>query len=182
MNMKKTLYTNETLFHAIVEKLKEQDLFLDILDYHLADHHTIPIKTYEWDCTGDLKFGGSEGIYLDMYAVGNVGDGIEKVRLGVFKTLREDRAAFGYMAKLMADFIWETRDFVNGNIDNFTWTGFNVDFYRDNKRTMGYTTSSRNSANNLIKRNCKYQWDYAVITNNENGKETKINKEDVVLD
>lgn len=117
--MKKKFYTNETLFNTIVSILKDKGLYPDILDYHLADHHPVEIKNYEWDTICTLQFGGCEGIYLDVYAVGNIGRGKEKVRLGVFKTLDTAREAFYTMAKLEADFIWETRDFVDSHIEEF---------------------------------------------------------------
>ena len=177
---KKTLYTNETLFKTIVNILKEKGLLPDILDYHLAESiHTEPIKTYEWDCTAELKFGGSEGIYLDVYIEGNIGIGKPSVRLGVFKTLYESREAFYTMAKLQADFIWETRDFVNAHIDDFEWTGFNVSFFKGEKRTMGYSTGTMDRVKKLMTRNLKYDWDYVIITNNENCKDTRITRDDV---
>lgn len=178
----KKLYTNKTLFYTIVEILKEKGMFLDILDYHLPASKEAEIKDYEWDCTADLKFGGSEGIYLDIYAEGNMGIGEPKVRLGTFKTLREDREAFHQMAKLQADFLWEARDFVNHNIDDFTWCGYDVEFYHGDKRTMGYTTKSMESVNNLIKRNRKFTWDYVVVTNNATCKEKHIRREEIDFD
>lgn len=177
--MKKTLYTNQSLFNKIIELLKEKGLLLDILDYHLAEHKEMEIRSCEWDCTGDLRFGGSEGIYLDIYAEGNLGIGEPKVRLGVFKTLREDREAFRQMARLQADFIWETIDFVNNNLDDFTWTGYDVDFYHNGIKTTGYTTPTMDSANNLMKRNLKYEWEEVIITNNETCKEIKFSKSEI---
>lgn len=176
---KKTRYTNETLFKTIVNILKEKGLLPDILDYHLAEHYnTYDIKTYEWDTTADLRFGGSEGIYLDVYAEGNVGCGKPRVRLGTFKTLVESRNAFYTMAKLQADFIWETRDFVNSHIEDFEWTGFNVSFFKEKTRTMGYSTGNMERVKNLMKRNLRYDWDYVIITNNETCKDTQISRDD----
>ncbi|MEE0930537.1 MAG: hypothetical protein UIM53_06010 [Acutalibacteraceae bacterium] len=118
---KKTFYTNETLFNAIIGILKDKNLLPTSLDYWLPERYkVIEFRNYEWDCTADLQFGGSEGIYLDIYAVGYINsDEKQKVRLGVFKTLGESREHFYEMAKLQADFIWEVRDFVNEHIEEF---------------------------------------------------------------
>lgn len=180
--MAKQLYTNESLFNTIVNLLREKGLLPDILDYDLSDRNIADIKTCEWDCTADLRFGGNEGIYLDVYAEGNISKGHDKVRLGVFKTLCEDREAFYTMAKLQADFIFETRDFVNENLDDFNWTGYDIEFYREEKKTMHVWTASREVAYRSLKRRYKYDFDYAYIIDNETGMKTKINKEEIELD
>jgi len=67
-------------------------------------------------------FGGNEGIYLTMYLKGKYskeGLNYDRVQLGTFKTLRDDRNALKYMSGMMSDFIWNGRKFVNENIDDF---------------------------------------------------------------
>ena len=178
----KKLYTNETLFNTIVNILREKGLLPDILDYDLSDRHITDIKTCEWDCTADLRFGGNEGIYLDVYAEGNIGDGHEKVRLGVFKTLGESKDYFYQMAKLQADFIWETREFVNDNLHDFDWTGYDIEFYKEGTKTMHVWTASKESAYRSLKRRYKYDFDYAYLIDNETCCKVKINKSEIVLD
>ena len=180
--MKKEIYTNEKLFTTIINILKEKELLPDILDYYLADHHSTHILTCEWDTVCNLNFGGNEGIYLDVYAEGNIGNNVEKIRLGTFKTLYENREAFYIMAKLEADFIIETRDFVNNHLDDFTWTGYDVKTFKDNKQTGHWSVYNKDRAYNLLKRHYKYGYDYAIIIDNETGKETKVNREEIVLD
>lgn len=179
---KKTLYTNEKLFNNITGMIKEQGLLPDILDYYRPDRRLQEIRTYEWEVLGDLTFGGNEGIYLDIYIEGNLGTDINKIWLGTFKTLREDIAALKEMAILQAYFIWYCRKFVNDNIDDFEWTGYRLQFFKGEKKTMDYSTPHRSSANNLIKRNYKYDWDHIILINNSTRKEKKINREDIVLD
>lgn len=180
--MKKVLYTNKTLFTTITNTLKEKGLLPDILDYSQAKFEELPIKNYEFDILGDLNFGGNEGIYLEMYIEGYLGNNHTKISLGTFKTLNEDIESLKTMAVLQANFMWYCREFVGDNLDDFTWEGRDVDFYKGDERTMGYTTRNNDSANRLIKRYYRYEWDYVIITNNENGKTTLIKKAEVVLE
>lgn len=180
--MKKKLYTNETLFNTIVNILKEKGLLPDILDYDLSDRNITDIKTCEWDCTADLRFGGNEGIYLDVYAEGSLGSGNTKTRLGVFKTLGESKEDFYKMAKLQADFIWEVRDFVNQNLHDFDWTGYDVEFYKGGEQTMCVWTAHKESVDRILKRRYKYDFDYVVVIDNETDYRTKICKKDIVLE
>lgn len=179
---RKRPYTNKELFNIIVNKIKEEGSLPDILDYYKPDSREQLIKTYEWEVSADLHFGGNEGIYLDLYIEGNLGDDLNEIWLGTFKTLRDDLAALKEMAILQAHFIWYCRKFVNDNIDDFEWTGYRVQFFKGEKKTMDYSTQHINSANNLIKRNYKYDWDYVILINNATQKEKKIKREDVVLD
>ena len=183
MKTRKKPYMNEELFEVIVDILKKKNLLPDILDYHLAERHdSKEIRSYEWDTIGIINFGGSEGIYLDVYAQGEIGNNESKVRLGTFKTLNRSREDFYIMAKLQTDFVYETNDFVNEYIDNFTWTGYNVRFYKEDKRTMGYTTWRKEDIDNIIKRHMKYDFDRVVITDNATCKEKTIEKEKIALD
>lgn len=107
-------WTTKRLFEQIVETLKESDSLPDILDYHLGSYDEREITTYEVDCVGRLNRGGSEGIYVDVYL-----EGEETIRLGTFKTLRDDREAWAIMGRLMADFQWECERFINEHINEF---------------------------------------------------------------
>ena len=183
MKTRKKPYMNEELFEVIVDILKKKNLLPDILDYHLAERHdSKEIRSYEWDTIGIINFGGSEGIYLDVYAQGEIGNNESKVRLGTFKTLNRSREDFYIMAKLQTDFVYETRDFVNDHIDDFEWTGYNVRFYKGDKRTIGYTTGSKEGINRLLKRHIESDFDYVVITDNATCKERTIEKEKIALD
>ena len=119
MNLRKKPYKASELFEEICKRIT----LPDILDYHLGSHSDIEITSYEFDFGNHLEFGGNEGIYLNMYA--EFSDG-KRHNLGTFKTLREDRAALEQMAKLLSDFIFEGKWFVNQNLDDFTWEGYNV--------------------------------------------------------
>lgn len=52
--------TTEELFNRIQDMLREEDKRPVILDYGLATHRSVPIKTYEFDLINKLSHGGSE--------------------------------------------------------------------------------------------------------------------------
>lgn len=118
--------TTEELFNRINGILKEKDKLPDILDYGLATHSPVPITNYEHGLRNKLDYGGSEGIYLDLW-IESIADGKRCANsLGTFKTLSADDEAMHIMAALLADFIIEEYMYVNANLDDFTWEGADV--------------------------------------------------------
>lgn len=115
--MRKKPYKANELFEEICKRIE----LPDILDYHLS-HEEREITTYDWDWGNNLDYGGNEGIYLDIYAQRRG----ERHLIGTFKTLNEDKESMYTMARLLVDFVSEGRKFVNNNLDDFTWEGFNV--------------------------------------------------------
>ena len=74
-----------------------------------------------------MAYGGSEGIYLDIYLDGSIDEKQEKysrIRIAVIKTLSESREAMRIMAKLGADWVVDVTAIVNENMEDFTWDGF----------------------------------------------------------
>ena len=108
--------TTEELFDQIQDRIKEKGRLPDILDYGLATHSPVPIKTYEFDLVNKLAHGGSEGIYLDLWIEYYVNNKREKKKLGTFKTLHKDDDAMHVMAGLLADFIIEGSAYVNEHL------------------------------------------------------------------
>lgn len=104
--MKKPM-TTEDLFNKICSILKAQDKLPDILDYGLATHHPVPIRTYEFDLKSNLAYGGNEGIYLDLWIEYFADDEKRTSSIGTFKTLDENKEAMHTMAGLLADFVIE---------------------------------------------------------------------------
>lgn len=117
--MRKKPYKASELFDEVCKRIA----LPDILEYHSGNHEAEEIKGYDFDFGNHLEFGGNEGIYLTMYA--EFSDG-RRVQLGTFKTLMETRSALETMASLLASFIFEGKWFVNQNLDDFTWEGYNV--------------------------------------------------------
>ena len=118
--------TTAELFDKICSILVEKGKMPDILDYGLAADSPVSITNYEYDLKSNLAFGGSEGIYLDLWMVHYVGGERRIDDIGTFKTLREDHEAMHRMAALLADFILEETDYVNANLDDFNWEGADV--------------------------------------------------------
>lgn len=117
--MRKKPYKASELFDEICKRIT----LPEILDYQHGSYKDIDIDSYEFDFGNHLEFGGSEGIYLTLYAEYSSD---RRVQLGTFKTLHETREGLETMAKLLADFIFEGKWFVNENLDDFTWSGYNV--------------------------------------------------------
>ena len=170
--MKKPM-TTEELFNKIQDILKEKDMLPDILDYGLATSNPVPIRTYEFDLKSNLAYGGSEGIYLDLWIEYFVNNERHTKGIGTFKTLDESNQAMHIMADLLADFIIEEYAYVNANLDDFTWEGVDVHILdEDGKRhSCGYTCSSMEAAlekkDELLKK-----YPQVVVRDNATRKET----------
>lgn len=140
--------TTEELFNRICGILKEKELMPDILDYVLATSDSVPMITYEFRIRNNLDYGGSEGIYIDLWI--EYYQDKEKVinGLGTIKTLRQDREGMQIMGKLLADFIAEENAYVNTNLDGFTWKGADVHAVDGDGKTLswGYSCPSMESA------------------------------------
>lgn len=140
--------TTEELFDRVHGILKEKNLIPEILDYSLATHRPVPVKTYEFDLKSNLNYGGNEGIYLDLWIDCNVEGEIKKFGLGTYKTLLTNEEAMHIMAKLLADWIITEYDYVNSHLDDFTWFGADVfPIGEDGERCgFGYSCGSMESA------------------------------------
>ena len=165
--------TTAELFKKIQSILKEKGKLPDILDYGLADSSPVPIRTYEFELKSNLAYGGSEGIYLDLYIEFYEEDERCIRGLGTFKTLREDAGGMHIMAALLADFIIEENTYVNKNLDDFTWQGADVHAFdtSGNRLSWGYTCKSMESA---LKKKDELLKDYpqVVVRDNATRKET----------
>lgn len=130
--------TTADLFDKICEILKKKEVYPDILDYALPERNSVPIKTHEFCIKNNLDYGGSEGIYLDLWIEMYIYDEPQKFPLGTFKTLREDHDAMQIMGQLLANFIVEENAFVNANLDDFTWKGANIRIFDDGGKELNY--------------------------------------------
>ena len=131
MKTRKKPYTAAELFRIINSRLEERGSLPDILDYGIpsgADDRQI--LTYFWDAVFKVRFGGSEGVYLDVFLDGELDESGQCAccLIGSYKTLNRDEEAFRRMALLGADFSLETHRWLSERLDDFTWTGYTVDF------------------------------------------------------
>ena len=146
--MRKKPYSTKEFFNLIVEKLKKNGEYPDILDYANADSDAHEMRTYEFSFRSALNEGGSEGIYLDVFIKER--DGI--CRLGVFKTLLESKEAMEKMGRLLADFTYEASLFVNLCLEDFTWEGFNVLPYKSDMLREAFSTDCATKERALAKK------------------------------
>lgn len=114
-------YTNTELFNIIMENLNNKGLTPNILDYSIPYSKVVELLSYQFDIYPLVTFGSCEGIYLTVYGKGYFGNEITEIRFGTIKTLNTDKEALYLMSKLQADIIWEARNFINDNIDDFEW-------------------------------------------------------------
>lgn len=164
--------TTEELFNRIQAILKEKGRLPDILDYGLAASDSVPIRTYEFSLKNNLDYGGSEGIYLDLW-IEYFSNGERRVNdLGTFKTLATGNEAMHIMAGLLADFIIEEHTYVNGNLDDFTWEGADVHPFDENgnKIGWGYTCGSMERAL-VMKEELLKKYPQVVVRDNATRKE-----------
>lgn len=168
--------TNQFLFDTVAGTLKEQGKLPDILDYHLHEHNIKELSDYQFGCTYKLDFGGSEGIYLDCYIEGICGedDEYDRVSLGTFKTLQTSEEAMAEMGKLAGCFTYALSKYVNAKLDDFSWKGYEVKFYKeDGTYAFGYSCANRERA---IKRAEENREKYAkvILRDNKTREETVI--------
>ena len=175
--MRKHLYRTDEFFRIIDKYLEENHLKPTELDYSAPTSHPTAMRTYEWDVVGTVNFGGCEGIYLDIYAHGDVTGGQwEDVTLGTYKTLDTSKEAFKRMGDLNAEFVFAARDYVNKHMDDFEWTGYHVEFFQGGHKILGITCQTEEYAVERAKRGGKqYECDTVKITDNRTSKVQMLN-------
>ena len=175
--MKRPMTTKE-LFEKIEGILREKGLLPDILDYSLPEREERPISTYEFNIRNNLDYGRSEGIYLDI-GIEYYKDGEQVyLELGTIKTLCTDQTAMWAMAKLLADFIMEMHEYINGHFDDFTWEGFDVYAYdvSGNRLEWGYTCCNQKGMEK-IKKELLEKYPRVTVRNNATRKITVYDNE-----
>ena len=133
--MKRT-WTTKELFDVINNDLKEKNLLPNILDYSLGPFEDFAILSNEFSLLPKIDF-GCEGIYLDLFLVGDIGygDGRKRYDLGTYKTLYSDKNAYRDMAILQTDFVFAYMEIMHNYSDDFIHQGYKVDFMADDGST-----------------------------------------------
>lgn len=174
--MLKEPMTTKELFYKIKDILKDKGKLPAILDYGVAAYQPVPVITYEFDIKSDLAYGGSEGIYLELWIEHFAEGGRRADRVGTFKTLDESNGAMHRMAGLLADFIIECHAYVNANSDDFTWRGADVHPLdeKGNRLKCGYSCCSMEAA---LKKKDKLLKEYSGVVVRDNAtREEKVYK------
>lgn len=183
---KKTLYTASGLFKTIMKKLKEEKRVPDFLEYAIPTRNKYEFRNYAFDILGTVNFGSNEGIYIDVFFRGDIGDSnISSGSMGTIKTLNRDEDSFYRMAELMAAFQLAANTFVNEHLDDFTWTGFDIYYLKagENQPKCGFTCSGLKTKNEAIKRACELfptdpRYVEAIIINNANNDKYQFSREE----
>lgn len=136
--MTKKPYTTKELFGIVDNLLKENNLIPDIVEYGIPASEAFDIKTYHFDVVFEVRFGSSEGIYLDIFLDGKVSalNNHQRYRIGTYKTLAEDRFSFKHMAELGCEFVFAAQTYINANIDDFCWVGCDVEYFDANEKLV----------------------------------------------
>ena len=175
MKTRKKPYTTHELFHEIDSILKEKGLLPSFLDYGIASgKENQEIRTCLWDPVFKTRFGGSEGIYLDLYLEGELDSSGKNSTcvIGTYKTLNGDDESFRQMAILGANFALETNHWTWNKLDDFTWTGYDIDYLLDGdvKRSVTCYDSWENLQRYLPERARHTPHDCIVVTDNASGR------------
>ena len=175
MKIRKKPYTTHELFREIDSALKEKGFLPDFLDYGIVSgRENMEIRTHFWDMVFKVRFGGSEGIYLDLFLDGELDSSgkYSTCLFGTYKTLNGDDESFRQMAILGANFALETHHWIWDKLDDFTWTGYDIEFWQDSevKRSMTCYDSWENIQRYLPDRAKHTTHDRIVVTDNASGK------------
>lgn len=89
--MREKPYTVKEFFEKVKEKICNEGNWPDGIDYALPENKELEIRSSEFSVVSQVAYGGSEGIYLDIYLDGSIDEKQEKysrMRIAVIKTLK----------------------------------------------------------------------------------------------
>lgn len=135
--------TTKDLFRETLKRVMENgqyDKAAAIVDYFLPNEHEnnvredIELSNYMFDFKATAQFGGSEGIYIDCYLVGEYTEDkrtrynsetgqIEpetRRHIGTFKTLKDDLESMKIMGELCGALTFYAHEYVNKHLDRYT--------------------------------------------------------------
>lgn len=118
------------LFSAVLKRVQGNGGIADIeaiLDYYLPNDNEPEfserdsyITDYHFNFVPYIQF-GCEGIYVDLLLDGSFDDSKkDKLQIGTFKTLRQDKEACVLMGKLCGLLMFHGTAYVNENIHRYT--------------------------------------------------------------
>lgn len=132
-------YTAGELFDEIIKQVGTPEW----VEYALACNHIydrgsgadsygrVFLQYDEFDIYTTTQYGGSEGVYTDVFIQGNYKGPDEDydskpIKIGTIKTLREGPEAVKKMYAFAADVYILATDYVNKNHDDFIWKGYKI--------------------------------------------------------
>lgn len=119
----------EDAINAIVDSLKKDGRWPVILDYIIPCSEDYTFKSGDICASYDISYGGSEGIYTELYLIDFSGDEEIKIKIATTKTLEDDAGAYRTMAMLGANLVLAFNEWVRKNRDLFIREGYGLMFY-----------------------------------------------------
>ncbi len=131
--MRKHPYKFDEFFNKVTENIEVPDY----IEYVSADRYPTGsngyapadsyIRNYEFDVFTRTAYGSNEGIYTDVYIQGKYSaEDSDTVHIGTIKTLYSGEEYLRKMYDFAATIYIEARNFINLNIEDFTWLGYNI--------------------------------------------------------
>lgn len=120
--------TNADLMKGVLKLVKENGWYDEtngIMDYFLPESRCVrELTNYEFDFKAIVKYGGSEGIYLDCYLEGyfdgsNLDDNMAKIPCGTFKTLGDSLRHARIMGELAGSLTYYARQYLSQNFSRY---------------------------------------------------------------
>lgn len=106
------------------------------LDYYIPECNNISILNENFRIYSITDFGLCEGIYTDFYIEDR--ERRWKYNLLTAKTLRESEDAFIKMHEMAGYVCYKFKLYVENNLDNFIWSGFDVSYTSQNGDEVPY--------------------------------------------
>lgn len=156
---KKPIQGNE-LFKRIIKAagIEEEKYHLD---YILADnyHANIDITYPEFDLETVIKWGGSEGIYCDVYIRGaydeeTVTTKYDRLHIGTIKSLVESDAQMIKMYHMAGRIYLLGTKYIGSILDDLTWLGYEIKYYKEDGTVSewSYETFKKERVLDIIRR------------------------------
>lgn len=150
--MAKEIITSRQMVESVKANLIDVPYF-DSLDYFSANGD-IDILCDDFEIFSKTSYGGSEGIYADIYIHGDFGhSGINDFCICTFKTLGESENDFRQMNSLAAEFVIQTRKYVRENSELLYRRGYKVNAYtEEGKKCLTLYAHSLTQAHKVLEK------------------------------
>ena len=99
--MREKPYTVKEFFEKVKEKICNEGNWPDGIDYALPENKELEIRSSEFSVVSQVAYGGSEGIYLDIYLDGSIDFfRSSRVRLNAGSAAISSRRLFSFPSSL----------------------------------------------------------------------------------
>lgn len=127
--MAERFITAKEMAESIIQELKGHPLYA-CLDYALGEGD-LEIKSDDFSVIFRTEFGGSEGIYTDLFLIDDFGvPGVESYHICTLKTLGDSDDYYRAMTSLGTEFVILARKYRNKNQDLLYRVGYKYEMYK----------------------------------------------------